>query len=97
MPRVSYFSAFIELSKLKSSQIAIIITTAVFSPSKIQGMAGGCGLGGDCDHIKAFLNSLQPHIKERSVLKVFRPTCLRYAGENTSTVQPSKRAIFFIF
>ena len=32
----------------------IQIQIAMFSPGKIQGMMGGHGLGGACDHIKAF-------------------------------------------
>ena len=44
------------------------VVNAVFSPGKIEGMAGGRGLGGACDHIKEFVLSLS-HIKEKSALK----------------------------
>ena len=34
---------------------------AVFSPGQLEGMTGGRGLGGACDHIKAFVLSLSRH------------------------------------
>ena len=41
---------------------------AVFSPSKVQGMIGGHGVGGAYSHIKGFGLS-HSHIKGNSVLK----------------------------
>ena len=41
---------------------------SVFSPSKVQGTIGECGVGGACSHIKAFWLS-HFHIKGNSVLK----------------------------
>ena len=41
-----------------------ILSLSVFSPSNIQGMAGGCG--------QNIFNSPQPHIKEKFVLKACR-------------------------
>ena len=45
------------------------ITSAVFSPSKIQSMIGGHYLGRVYDHIKAFRLTHHSHIKETSVVK----------------------------
>ena len=42
-----------------------MIMMAGFSPSRIQGMIRGHGVGGACSHIKAFGS----HIKGNSVLK----------------------------
>ena len=36
----------------------------IFSPSKIQGMIGGHGVGGACSHIKVFWLSPFPHQRE---------------------------------
>ena len=44
------------------------MTVSVFSPSKVQGTIGECGVGGACSHIKAFWLS-HFHIKGNSVLK----------------------------
>ena len=50
-------------------------------PKKIQGIAGGCGLGGVCDHI----SHLGYHIKEKLVLKAWGAAMLKGLGENTGT------------
>ena len=50
-------------------------------PKKIFGIAGGCGLGGVCDHI----SHLGYQIKEKLVLKAWGAAMLKGPGENTET------------
>ena len=66
--------------------VIMYMYVSVFSPSKIQGMTGGSGLGEVCGHIKAFGFSLFPTSKEILYWRLVGPICLMHTRENTVSV-----------